>query len=201
MVKMVGLDYAKSLDGGACSRNRTVGWPPCARPTLARTPLTHHLASKAATSKLVACCPAAAGNQLLRAPGMRVMSDEALAHSARMMRRRSPTKDYATSAGENSAAQATRRSRRPQTAARAAMRRVCHRVARWEACGCQVAHLPWIQTAGVRGGGLPPSTRTQRRATHSIAGLTAGHSNKAWRSVSSRPAVGGLRAGWGRHAL
>jgi hypothetical protein len=48
--------------------------------------------------------------------------------------------------------------------------------------------------------GLPPSTRTQRRPIHNSAGRTAGHSSRAWRSVSSCPAARGLRAGWGRHA-
>ena len=150
VVFVMWLDQARSLGVGANSLNRTVGWPPGGWPTLARTSLTHHRASKAETSNPAACRPAAAGNQLLRTPGMRMASAEALAQSVRMMRRMSLTKDSATSAGANCSAQATLRSRRPQTAASAAMRRVCQRAARWEAWGCQVAQLPWIQTDGVR---------------------------------------------------
>jgi hypothetical protein len=37
MVCVERLAYARSPDGGACSRSRTVGWPPGARPTLAKT--------------------------------------------------------------------------------------------------------------------------------------------------------------------
>ena len=59
-------DQVRSPHDGACSRSRTVGWPPGALPTLARTSLTHHLASKLATSKRAACRPLAGGNQQLQ---------------------------------------------------------------------------------------------------------------------------------------